>query len=108
MPRILLGVHVWGPISVLVHVYKCICIYLYSCVPIGPSLTVCVIYPCFVWVGLLACSQMCLCMQKCLDACGRQSYQLITQAETLSQKGHTACQELDPGSLCLSSDYPHS
>lgn len=71
----------------LVHVFKYISIYLYSYVPIGPSLTVCVFfYPCFVWVRLLVCSQMCLCVQKCLDACGRQGYRVITLAETLSQR----------------------
>lgn len=71
----------------------CWCMYthLYSCVPVSPPLTVRVVYPCFVWVGLLVCSQTCLCVQKCLDACGRQGYQLITQAETLSHRGHTAC-----------------
>lgn len=73
--------------------YKYTSISLYSCVPLGPSLTVCVIYPRFVWMRLLVCSQMCLCVQKCLDACGRQGYQLIARAETLSQRGqtHTHC-----------------
>lgn len=85
--RFPLRVYFWGSISMLVYVYMCICIYVYGCVPVGPPLTVCVTYPCFVWLGLLVCSQMCLCVHKRLDACGRQSYQLIAQAKTLSQKG---------------------
>lgn len=68
---------------------KYISIYLYSHVPI--DISDCVIYPCFVWMRWLVCSQMCLCVQKCLDACGRQGYQVITRAETLSQRGQTHC-----------------
>lgn len=68
--RVLLRVYVWGP-SVCWCLYSrvyvvCTCIhvhiYLYSYVPTGPSLTGCVIYPCFVWMRLLARSQMCVCV----------------------------------------------